>query len=172
MMLGGGGYTLRNVPRAWTYESGLALGIELENTMPEHEYREYFYPEYKLQTQVSNMENANTPEYLNSIPSLTTNLGMVEPKIYTVKNLYISDARDWHSFNFDWDVRPQRRNGPFRDHIEIAIATLSLSDPSASMPTRQVAVYTKIDGTTVYIGGVASVYPDDPFYVDLLLIGK
>ncbi|MCQ2821570.1 MAG: histone deacetylase [archaeon] len=105
MMLGGGGYTLRNVPRAWTYESALALGIELDNQMPQHEYLEYFYPEYKLQTQVSNMENANTPEYLNSIleqiesnlknihisnPDLNLNEGYVDPspvKEYNPKDI-------------------------------------------------------------------------------------
>ena len=26
LVLGGGGYTLRNVPRAWTYETSLILG--------------------------------------------------------------------------------------------------------------------------------------------------
>jgi len=31
ILLGGGGYTLRNVPRAWTYETSVALGIELPN---------------------------------------------------------------------------------------------------------------------------------------------
>ena len=35
--------------------------------MPKHDYLEYFYPEYKLNMPVSNMENVNTPEYLNSI---------------------------------------------------------------------------------------------------------
>ena len=28
-MLGGGGYTMRNVSRAWAYETGLAAGVEL-----------------------------------------------------------------------------------------------------------------------------------------------
>ena len=28
-MLGGGGYTMRNVSRAWAYETGLATGMEL-----------------------------------------------------------------------------------------------------------------------------------------------
>ena len=82
MMLGGGGYTLRNVPRAWTYESGLALGIELEDQMPKHDYLEYFYPEYKLHMPVSNMENVNTPEYLNSILEQIDN---------HLKNIHISN---------------------------------------------------------------------------------
>lgn len=28
-MLGGGGYTMRNVSRAWAFETGLAAGVEL-----------------------------------------------------------------------------------------------------------------------------------------------
>jgi len=29
--MGGGGYTLRNVPRCWTYETSVALGEDLPN---------------------------------------------------------------------------------------------------------------------------------------------
>ena len=29
LMLGGGGYTMRNVSRAWAYETGVATGVEL-----------------------------------------------------------------------------------------------------------------------------------------------
>jgi histone deacetylase 1/2 len=75
LVLGGGGYTLRNVPRCWTYETGIALGIELDDDLPKNEYIEYFYPEYKLHMPVTNMENVNTPEYLNNIlESIENNL--------------------------------------------------------------------------------------------------
>jgi len=30
-MVGGGGYTLRNVARCWTYETSIALGIPISN---------------------------------------------------------------------------------------------------------------------------------------------
>lgn len=33
LMLGGGGYTMRNVSRAWAYETGLAAGVELGSGM-------------------------------------------------------------------------------------------------------------------------------------------
>jgi acetoin utilization deacetylase AcuC-like enzyme len=29
LLVGGGGYTMRNVSRAWAYETGLANGVEL-----------------------------------------------------------------------------------------------------------------------------------------------
>ncbi len=67
ILLGGGGYTLRNVPRCWTYETGIACGIELEDDIPRTEFSEYFYPEYKLHMPVTNMENVNSAEYLNNV---------------------------------------------------------------------------------------------------------
>ncbi len=31
LLLGGGGYTIRNVARCWTYETAVALGTEIAN---------------------------------------------------------------------------------------------------------------------------------------------
>ena len=31
LMLGGGGYTIRNVARCWTYETSVALDIDIAN---------------------------------------------------------------------------------------------------------------------------------------------
>ena len=31
LMLGGGGYTIRNVARCWTYETAQALGVDVAN---------------------------------------------------------------------------------------------------------------------------------------------
>jgi len=31
MLVGGGGYTIRNVARCWTYETAKAVGIEVPN---------------------------------------------------------------------------------------------------------------------------------------------
>jgi len=42
LFLGGGGYTLRNVPRCWAYETSVILGIELEDEIPENEFIGYF----------------------------------------------------------------------------------------------------------------------------------
>lgn len=33
-MLGGGGYTKRNVARCWTYETGVILNEEISNEIP------------------------------------------------------------------------------------------------------------------------------------------
>ena len=64
LVLGGGGYTLRNVPRCWTYETAVLLDTPIKDTMPYNDYFEYFAPEYKFHLPVSNMENLNTKKYL------------------------------------------------------------------------------------------------------------
>jgi len=45
VLLGGGGYTIQNVARCWTYETAIALGKSLENKLPPNEYsNEYTSP--------------------------------------------------------------------------------------------------------------------------------
>ncbi len=31
LLVGGGGYTLRNVPRCWTYETSVVCGVDISN---------------------------------------------------------------------------------------------------------------------------------------------
>lgn len=38
LVLGGGGYTMRNVARTWAYETGQLLGMEMGSTLPFTEY--------------------------------------------------------------------------------------------------------------------------------------
>merc|ERR1719253_48166 len=65
LILGGGGYSLRNVPRCWTYETAVAVGEPINDEMPFSDYYEYFGPDYRLHFPVSNMDNLNSKEYLN-----------------------------------------------------------------------------------------------------------
>jgi len=60
VLIGGGGYSLRNVGRCWTYETSIALGHEIPNEIPEHEYSTYYYPANAIHVPVSNQENMNT----------------------------------------------------------------------------------------------------------------
>ena len=79
MLLGGGGYTLRNIARCWTYETSVALGKDIENEIPEHKYSDYFYPENKIHTFTSNMQNLNTEEDLHKITNtLIDNIRRIE----------------------------------------------------------------------------------------------
>ncbi|BBN00439.1 histone deacetylase 1/2 [Marchantia polymorpha subsp. ruderalis] len=67
LLVGGGGYTIRNVARCWCYETGVAVGVELEDKMPYNDYYEYFGPDFNLHVAPSNMENQNSRNYIESI---------------------------------------------------------------------------------------------------------
>ncbi|KAJ5468373.1 hypothetical protein N7475_006125 [Penicillium sp. IBT 31633x] len=69
LVVGGGGYTMRNVARTWAYETGILVGEPLGSELPYNDYYEYFAPDYQLDVRPSNMDNANTREYLDKIRS-------------------------------------------------------------------------------------------------------
>lgn len=64
MMVGGGGYTVKNVARTWAYETACALGVEdtIDPNMPWNEYFEWFGPRYRLEVVRNNMEDLNTKD--------------------------------------------------------------------------------------------------------------
>jgi histone deacetylase 1/2 len=78
VVLGGGGYSIRNVPRAWCYETSLLINHELSEgisksqscvdiDIPYNEYFEYYGPTYKILVEPSNMENQNTRKDLDRL---------------------------------------------------------------------------------------------------------
>lgn len=67
LVVGGGGYTMRNVARTWSFETGILVGQPLGSELPYNDYYEYFAPDYELDVRPSNMDNANTKEYLDKI---------------------------------------------------------------------------------------------------------
>lgn len=70
MVLGGGGYTMRNVARCWCYETAVAVGVEPDNKLPYNEYFEYFGPDYTLHVRPTAVENHNSPADLEKIRNL------------------------------------------------------------------------------------------------------
>eukprot|EP01084_Bolivina_argentea_P098006 176171_1 len=66
LILGGGGYTIRNVSRCWCYETSICCNQQLNNKLPYNEYYEYFAPDYILSTMPTNMVNYNTLNDLNN----------------------------------------------------------------------------------------------------------
>ncbi|MCL7027830.1 hypothetical protein MKW94_006661 [Papaver nudicaule] len=73
MVLGGGGYTVRNVARCWCYETAVAVGKEKEisNDLPkDNEYMEYFGPDNVLHFETSRMENKNSPGDLEKLKTI------------------------------------------------------------------------------------------------------
>lgn len=68
MVLGGGGYTLRNVARCWTYETSVLIDEEISNDIPYNEYWEYFAPDFALHPDITiKQENLNNKQYIETI---------------------------------------------------------------------------------------------------------
>ncbi|KAJ1647682.1 histone deacetylase [Coemansia asiatica] len=69
LVLGGGGYTIRNVSRVWAYETGILVGTEMDRKLPMNDYMDYYAPEYTLNVPAYNVGNMNSSEYLDRMRS-------------------------------------------------------------------------------------------------------
>ena len=67
LVLGGGGYTMRNVARTWAYETAILVNQNIGPDLPYNDYFDYFGPDYKLDVPANNMENLNSKEYLEKM---------------------------------------------------------------------------------------------------------
>lgn len=65
----GGGYTKNNVARCWTYETAVLVGEELDESIPNNVYQEYYQPDYKLNSTLVNptIQNRNTRDDIDRI---------------------------------------------------------------------------------------------------------
>ncbi|GHP12359.1 histone deacetylase [Pycnococcus provasolii] len=108
LVLGGGGYTIRNVARCWAYETACCLGQELDDNLPDNDYIEYFGPDYRLFYNASNMENQNSNDYLNKIRvKILENLNRVQPAPVSGNPLASQDATDGHANALDGVVKTE-----------------------------------------------------------------
>uniref|UniRef100_UPI00358F3471 histone deacetylase 3 isoform X3 n=1 Tax=Myxine glutinosa TaxID=7769 RepID=UPI00358F3471 len=68
LVLGGGGYTVKNVARCWTYETSMVVDEQISDELPYNEYLEYFSPDFSLHPDISTrIENQNSKQYLEQI---------------------------------------------------------------------------------------------------------
>lgn len=98
LVLGGGGYTIRNVARCWTYETATLLDASVSNDIPQNTFRQYFGPDYKLHLTPENMENANTGAYLDK---------MKEVILQHLKCLEGAPGVAFHQVPPDWRIKDE-----------------------------------------------------------------
>eukprot|EP00012_Vannella_robusta_P010640 CAMPEP_0206198044 /NCGR_PEP_ID=MMETSP0166-20121206/9403_1 /ASSEMBLY_ACC=CAM_ASM_000260 /TAXON_ID=95228 /ORGANISM="Vannella robusta, Strain DIVA3 518/3/11/1/6" /LENGTH=379 /DNA_ID=CAMNT_0053615823 /DNA_START=1 /DNA_END=1137 /DNA_ORIENTATION=+ len=68
LVLGGGGYTIRNVARCWTNETASILDKDISNNLPVNDYYGYFAPFYQLHPTVSHaIQNTNSKQYIEIV---------------------------------------------------------------------------------------------------------
>ncbi|GBG32289.1 Histone deacetylase [Hondaea fermentalgiana] len=131
LVLGGGGYTMRNVARCWTYETSVILNKEVENPLPKNVYYEYFAPDYNLHITPSNMENRNKPEnlkrILESVCNVLDNLEHV-PGVQAT-SLQSAQAPDHAEPEEDEDMQDADKNTEARAAFEQTVHEAEFFDP-------------------------------------------
>lgn len=79
LLLGGGGYTVRNVARCWAHEAALAVGAELPGALPRHEFLGCYAPDYRLHVPPSLMPDLNGRAELEALlAQVLQNVGAIE----------------------------------------------------------------------------------------------
>ncbi|KAI4181617.1 MAG: hypothetical protein L6R41_006515 [Letrouitia leprolyta] len=117
LVLGGGGYTMRNVSRTWAYETGLLVNQPMNNELPFNDYYEYYAPDYELDVKPSNMDNANSRDYLEKIQMqvienlkrTTTHAPSVQMTEVPRDSMGINDEDDAALDDLDKDTHPDQR---------------------------------------------------------------
>ncbi|KAI9290991.1 histone deacetylase clr6 [Neoconidiobolus thromboides FSU 785] len=102
VVLGGGGYTTQNVARTWTLETGVALGVELEDMLPENSFIGTDGWKANLEIKANeNIANLNTKKDINdTIQQVMEVLKRAEitPSIQ-LQNI----PKDWYNIDVDSD---------------------------------------------------------------------
>ncbi|RDW85513.1 hypothetical protein BP5796_03838 [Coleophoma crateriformis] len=121
LVLGGGGYTIKNVARAWAFETGVLLDVPMDPALPFNEYYGYYGPDFMLEVKASNAPNLNTDDYLNKITtSILENLKKVAfvPSVQMTevprKSLGISDEEEARENDRDDDEHKDVRQTQHR----------------------------------------------------------
>jgi len=121
LILGGGGYTLKNVARCWTYETSLLVDEPISNELPYTEYFEYFAPDFLLHPEmVSRQDNANPKHYLDLIVKhVCENLKMLQHAPSVEMQDIPADALSLENIE---EFNPDERNHQLEDDKRIEAA--------------------------------------------------
>ncbi|KAJ3439069.1 histone deacetylase hos2-related [Anaeramoeba flamelloides] len=127
LVLGGGGYTPKNVAKCWTHETGILVGKNnLENELPETIYSNYFQKSSQLYTLDSktDFKDQNTRRSLeNNYQKICENLRLIKgaPSIQmkVIPNEIILQDSTKENIELDQDKHPDRRMTSFlRNNIK------------------------------------------------------
>ena len=110
-MLGGGGYTIENVSRCWTYQTAIAIGTTIDNQIPEKDafYSLYENGGHKLHFPVEERKNENSRSYLNGIVQTireNIRMGDIRPSVafhHAPKYFLPEEDLEWEMINEDQD---------------------------------------------------------------------
>ncbi|KAH9158730.1 hypothetical protein LEN26_002764 [Aphanomyces euteiches] len=114
MVLGGGGYSVRNVSRCWAYETAVCLDEQVGNDIPFNEYFEFYAPTFQLDL-VPNpeLDNCNSRSYLETIKTgIFENLRMLKgpPSVQIQAQGHTISEKDEDAKDPDLRIEPSKQH--------------------------------------------------------------
>ena len=115
LVLGGGGYTIRNVSRCWAYETGLLVGKALENDLPEGiPFRHQFGPDYCLHPPITSL-----PKPIENENDRITLDRLIAKVLAQLKTLEGAPSVQWQ------ELPPRFEPGEFEAALKVRLSDLS-----------------------------------------------
>ncbi|KAJ1489465.1 hypothetical protein T484DRAFT_1936930 [Baffinella frigidus] len=126
LVLGGGGYVIRNVARCWAWETAVLTDTQVSNDLPWSDYWQYFAPSYQLHADLRGKdwgypENHNSREYLDKVrQEVLVNLRCLQgaPSVQMKEMPPSSLYADMDSDDEDSLTDDQRRVRAMERHVE------------------------------------------------------
>ena len=126
LVLGGGGYVIRNVARCWAWETAVLTDTQVSNDLPWTDYWQYFAPSYQLHADLrgkdwSYPENQNSREYLEKVRNeVLQNLRCLQgaPSVQMKEMPPVALYQDYDSEDEDSLTDDQRRVRDMERRIE------------------------------------------------------
>lgn len=128
LVLGGGGYNIRNVSRCWAFETSVLLDMPLTNSIPNNDFIQYYGPDYNLHlVPDSALHNANSRESIERIKIRTlqtlsniefvpsVQMSQIPPDWYIEQDEQLSSAQEEIESS---NARPQDGDAIMNSHIE------------------------------------------------------
>lgn len=145
LVVGGGGYTMRNVSRTWTYETGILNNKIVGPEIPYNDYYEYYGPDYRLEVRPSNMQNANSREYLNKIlTQVLQNLSRTKFAPSVQIQDIPRDAEDLGDEEEDTEMAKETREARFK-------TGMSMLRPRASFTMRRILLVARAEEKSITV---------------------
>ncbi|KAG4306086.1 hypothetical protein PORY_000074 [Pneumocystis oryctolagi] len=86
LIFGGGGYENTVVSRCYAFLTSVILDIEIPNDIPEHDFFEFYGPDFELLLDQGNMKDENTEEYIQNA------IKILQPSCFLIFMVSIKDT--------------------------------------------------------------------------------
>lgn len=121
LVVGGGGYNIRNVSRCWAYETSIMVDQPLSNNIPFNDHFQFYAPDFKLHLTPSDAQNLNSDDDLERVKTqVLQNLSQLEhaPSVqmhYVPPDMFLHETQEGDDDLLGGGLHHQERDEEFFD---------------------------------------------------------